>query len=60
MKTIEEINKELAERAGLAEGGYDDEGNQLFIGTDYEWQNYQKFQEQEENDAMERPEIFKN
>jgi hypothetical protein len=59
MKTIEQINREIAEISGLAEGGLDDEGNQLFIGTDKQWEAFEQHWDDEENNIMERPEIYK-
>ena len=44
-KTIEEI---LADEAGLANGGKDEEGYQLWIGSDREWNRFEKLKEKYE------------
>lgn len=43
------MNKEyeLAMKAGLADGGKDAEGNQLYIGTEKQWEEFERLKQEE-------------
>lgn len=42
--------RQIADEAGLAYGGKDDEGEDIFIGTDEEWQAFRIMEKQMEDD----------
>ncbi len=42
------MNKKLAIEAGLVEAGLNDEGDQLYIGTQKQWQEYEIFEMDEQ------------
>ena len=39
------MDKIIAKRAGLIEAGFDKDGEQLFMGTEAQWQKAQEMQE---------------
>jgi hypothetical protein len=39
------IIKKIADEPGLADGGKDEEGNQLWLGTDNQWKRFAELQE---------------
>ena len=51
------MNKEFATKAGLVEGGIDEDGAMEYIGTATQWEAYERYCEIAENDIRERPEI---
>ena len=46
-------NKELAQQAGLVYGGEDKGGYPLWIGTNTQWSEYAKLEEQETQELLE-------